>query len=242
MGSYRAEAHVDASVERAFEVFIDTSRFPQWQALAVGVLDQSGPLTVPGASVRIDHGPAMKRTMTILEADPPNRLRYRQLGMGFDDTTTAIFEPDGTGTRVTLSSDLVVAGGPFGRAMELLGGRTGSTQKGYQEEVDRFAAVASRRPVEPAPVGSFVTADCGVGFRVLKILAVDPDAVHVGLLPGVSPKPPVTCGPTSTPRAGSVIPSHFNRSRCRFERRRRRSCPASRSCGWTAASAYRIWP
>jgi uncharacterized protein YndB with AHSA1/START domain len=190
MSNYRAEARADASVERTFEVFIDASRFSQWQALAVGVLDQTGPLTEPGASVRIDHGPGMKRTMTILEADPPNRLRYRQRGMGFDDTTTAVFEPDGGGTRVTLSSALVVAGGPLGRAMEWLGGRTGSTQKEYQEELDRFAAVASRRPVEPGPVGSFVTADCGVGFRVLKILAVDPDKVQVGLLPGVAPKRP----------------------------------------------------
>jgi uncharacterized protein YndB with AHSA1/START domain len=195
MGSYGAEAHVDASVERTFEVFIDASRFSQWQALAVGALDQTGPLTEAGASVRIDHGPRMKRTMTILEADPPNRLRYRQFGMGFDDTTTAVFEPDGGGTRVTLSSALVVAGGPFGRAMEWLGGITGSTQKDYQAELDRFAAVASRRPIEPGPVGSFVTADCGVGFRVLKILAVDPDMVQVRLLPGVAPKRPVDLQP-----------------------------------------------
>jgi uncharacterized protein YndB with AHSA1/START domain len=195
MGSYRAEAHVDASVERTFEVFIDASRFSQWQALAVGLVDQTGLLTEPGASVRIDHGPGMKRTMTIVEADPPNRLRYRQLGMGFDDTTTAVFEPDGAGTLVTLSSDLVVAGGPFGRALEWLGGRTASTQKEYQEELDRFAAVASRRPVEPGPLGSIVTADCGVGFRVLKILAVDHDVVHVGLLPGVSSKRPVDLQP-----------------------------------------------
>jgi hypothetical protein len=174
-------------------VFIDATRFSQWQAAALGAFEQTGPLTSPGSTVRIDHGPAMKRTMTILDAEPPHRLRYRQQGVGLDDTTVATFEAEGERTRVTMSSELRVAGGPIGRILERLGRNQNRTE--YQRELDRFAAVVARPRAEPGPPGSLVTADCGVGFRVLKVLAVDPDAVHVALLPGVAPKRPVDLEP-----------------------------------------------
>ena len=189
MGEYSAEAIVDAPIDRTFEVFTDAGRFPQWQAAALGTFEQTGPLTKPGSTVRIDHGPAMKRTMTILEAEPPHRLRYRQQGIGLDDTTVATFEPDGSRTRVTMSSELHVAGGPIGRVLERVARNQNRAE--YQRELDRFAAVAARPGVEPGPPGSLVTADCGVGYRVLKILALDAVAVHVALLPGVAPRRPV---------------------------------------------------
>ncbi len=193
MGEYRAEAIVDAPVERAFDVFIDATRFSQWQAAALGAFEQTGPLTSPGSTLRIDHGPAMKRTMTILDAEPPHRLRYRQQGVGLDDTTVATFAPEGERTRVTMRSELRVAGGPIGRVLERLARNQSQTE--YQRELDRFAGVVARPSVEPGPPGSLVTADCGVGFRVLKILAIDPDVVQVALLPGVAPKRPVDLEP-----------------------------------------------
>ncbi len=147
MGEYRAEAIVDAPLERTFEVFIDATRFSQWQAAALGAFEQTGPLTAPGSTVRIDHGPAMKRTMTILESEPPRRLRYRQQGAGLDDTTVVRFEPDGERTHVAMSSELRVAGGPIGMVLERLARSQSRTE--YQRELDRFAAVVARRPVEP---------------------------------------------------------------------------------------------
>ena len=184
---------VEAPLERTFEVFTDATRFSQWQAAALGAFEQTGSLASPRSTVRIDHGPAMKRTMTILDAEPPFRLRYRQQGVGLDDTTVVTFEPDGGRTRVTMSSELRVAGGPIGRLFERLARSENRAE--YQRELDRFAAVAARPRVEPGPAGSLVTADCGVGFRVLKILATDRDVVHVALLPGVAPKRPADLEP-----------------------------------------------
>jgi uncharacterized protein YndB with AHSA1/START domain len=193
MGEYRAEATVDAPVERAFAVFIDATRFSQWQAMAVRAFDQSGPLSSPGSTVRIDHGPAMKRTMTILEADPPHRIRFDQDGMGLHDTTTVTFDGEGERSRVTMTSELRVAGGVVGRVLERLS--VGQNRAEYQRELDRFAAVAARRPVDPGPPGGLITADSGAGFRVLKVLAVDPEVVHVALLPGVAKRRPTDLAP-----------------------------------------------
>jgi hypothetical protein len=67
-------------------------------------------LSEPGSTVRIDHGPRMVRTMTILEADPPHWLRYRQQGMGLDDTTEVRFAAADGRTRVTMTASLRVAG------------------------------------------------------------------------------------------------------------------------------------
>lgn len=184
MSPYTAVVDVLAPLERAFAVFANATRFSQWQALAMCAFEQSGPLDQPGSSVRIDHGPGMKRTMTILDADPPHRLRYRQQGMGLDDTNDVRFETIGDGTRVTASTELHVAGGPVGRLLERLGRR--SSRGEYQAELDRFSSVVARPTILPQADGSLVTLDSGGGIRVGKILGFDPDAeiVHLAILPG----------------------------------------------------------
>jgi uncharacterized protein YndB with AHSA1/START domain len=184
MSPYTAVVEVPAPLERTFAVFTNATRFSQWQALALWAFEQSGPLDQPGSSVRIDHGPGMKRTMTILDADPPHRLRYRQQGMGLDDINDVRFEAIGDGTRVTTSTELQVAGGPVGRLLERLGRR--SSRGEYQAELDRFASVVAR-PTSPPPAdGSLVTLDSGGGIRVGKVLGFDRDAeiVHLAILPG----------------------------------------------------------
>lgn len=184
MALYAAVVDVPAPVERTFAVFTNATRFSQWQALAVSAFEQSGPLDQPGSSVRIDHGPAMKRTMTILDADPPHRLRYRQQGMGANDINDVRFQAIGDGTRLTASTELRVAGGPIGRLLERLG-RRGSTGE-YQAELDRFASVVARPAILPPADGSLVTLDSGGGIRLGKILGFDPvpEIVHLAILPG----------------------------------------------------------
>ncbi len=184
MPDYTASIEVDASVERAFSVLIDATRFPQWQAAALRAFDQSGPLSRPGSSVRIDHGPGMKRTMTILAADPPNLLRYRQQGMGLDDTTEVTFAPMSGRTVITMTADLRVAGGPIGSLLERLA--RGQNRREFRAELERFGAVVDRRRPIVDPPGTFIAADCGSGFRVLKLLASDEDTVHLAVLPGTA--------------------------------------------------------
>lgn len=193
MPDYTARIEVDASVERAFSVLVDASRFPQWQAVALRSFEQSGPLSRPGSSVRIDHGPGMKRTMTILAAEPPNFLRYRQQGMGFDDTTEVTFAPASGRTVITMTAELRVAGGPIGSLLERLA--RGQNRREFRAELERLGVVVDRpRPIVDPP-GTFITADCGSGFRVLKVLASDEETVHLAVLPGTAGKRPVDLAP-----------------------------------------------
>jgi len=203
VGRYQASVRVDVPVERAFQVFSDASRFPQWQAMALRTFDQTGPLDRADSSVRIDHGPKMVRTLTVLEADPPSSLRYRQTGMGFDDITTVTFDGDGDSTTVTMSADLRVAGGPVGRMLERLS--RGSTDKEIQAELERFAEVVPRTVAVP-DVGALVTADSGGGFRLLKVLATEEDVIHLALYPGTDRERPTDPRPALERQAPSVDP------------------------------------
>lgn len=182
---YVATIEVRASPERAFAVLVDPARFPQWQALAVRAFEQSGPLSQVGSSVRIDHGPRMVRRMTILESDPPLRLRYRQEGMGFEDTTEVLIEPAGGSTRITMRLELRVAGGAVGRLLERVSRRQSGRE--LQAELERFGEVVDRPGPPVRPPGSLLTAESGAGLRIVKVLAQDDDAIHLALLPGVAP-------------------------------------------------------
>ena len=187
MGHYEATVRVDVPIERAFEVLTDATRFPQWQAAALRAVDQSAPLDPPGSSVRIDHGPRMVRTMTVLVVARPWSTRSRHTGRGFDDGTTVNLRADGATTIVTMSADLRVAGGAIGRMLERVS--RGSTDKEVQAELDRFAAVA-RRTVAFPDVAALVTVDSGAGFRLVKVLAVDDDVIHLALFPGTDRERP----------------------------------------------------
>ena len=182
MSSFEASVEVEATPERAFEVFTDASRYPQWQALAQRAFDLRGSLLEPGSTVRIDHGPGMKRTLTVLDVDPPHRWVYRQQGMGLDDTNEVRFEPGGQGTIVSMRSELRVAGGAIGRLLDRLG--RGQNQREFQAELDRFAGLLARPRIAVPPTGSVVTGDSGKGIRTMKVLAADDQVVHLAVLPG----------------------------------------------------------
>lgn len=202
MSTYTAEVVVGAPIDQVFACFIDAARYPQWQALALRAFDQTGSMATPGSSVRIAHGPGIERKMTVLEADPPVRLVYDQRGMGLDDTTTVTFEGNGARTRVRMSAELRIAGGLAGRVLERLA--LGVNRKEFQLELDRFAEVAERPLARLPEPGAIVTVDCGAGFRVVSVLAVDERSVHVALHPGVAKQRPADVRPYIGPAPGPI--------------------------------------
>lgn len=184
MRVYTASVDVGAGVERTFAIFIDAARYPQWQGMALRTLDLAGPLDLPGSSVRIDHGPGMKLTMTILESEPPRFLRFRVQGMGTEATCDASFESIGGGTRVATTWSFRLPGGAVMRFLERFDRKR--SQRELDAELARFALVAARPLVEVPSAGTVVSVDCGAGFRVATILEPDGDVVHVTLHPGVA--------------------------------------------------------
>lgn len=188
MGRYRAEVEVPVTVDRAFALWTDAGRYPQWQAGVLRAFDATGPIDEAGTVLRLDYGPGMKRTVTVLESDRPRRYRIREEGLRSTNETQVDFEAIATDrTRIVLTYDPQVGMGPASGVLERL--TRGTTERQVRKELERFAAVATRPEAEIA-AGALYTVDCGAGFRVIKIVAVDRDAVHLALMPHAAPKRP----------------------------------------------------
>lgn len=167
-------------IEQAWDLWVDAARYTQWQGMLLAVRELSGPVSSAGTTYVLDHGPKLQRRVRVIAAERPSRHVVEQTGMGIHDETTATFEPEDGGTRLT-----VVVYYRLGRIMGMLTkfDRTSRTEREMQRELDRFAATADRRP-PPARVGGVYLAEAGTVRRRLTVLAVDPERVHIRVHPG----------------------------------------------------------
>lgn len=142
--------------------------------------DLTGPVGEVGTTYVLDHGPKMKRQVRIVASEPPIRHVIEQAGVGVHDQTVVTFEPDGEGTLVTL-----VVYAHLNAVMRLFHRLDvrGWSQREFQRELDRFAAVAVRL-AGPARVGGVYLATAAATRRRLTVIGVDSDRVHVRLHPG----------------------------------------------------------
>ena len=145
----RGSVLLPLSIDRAWDLWVDAARYPQWQSMLLAVRELTGPVSTAGSTYVLDHGPKMKRQVRVLAAERPVRHVIEQTGMGIHDDTTATFEPDEGGTRLTL-----VVHYRFGRVMGLLQrlDRSSRSERELQRELDRLADIARRTP-PPARVG-----------------------------------------------------------------------------------------
>ncbi len=178
--SLRATVSIPVPIERAWEVWVDASRYPQWQGGVLAVQDLTGRVGEVGTTYVLDHGPKLKRQVRVVAAEPPVRHVIEQTGVGVHDQTAATFEPDGEGTLVTLVTYAHM--NAVLRFFSRLDVR-GWSQREFQRELDRFAAVAVRQP-GPARVGGVYLARAAATRRRLTVIGVDPDRIHVRLHPG----------------------------------------------------------
>ena len=215
MAALRGSVLLPMPIERAWDLWVDAARYPQWQSMLLAVRDMSGPASVVGTTYVLDHGPRMKRQVRVLVAERPVRHVIEQTGMGIHDDTTATFEPEDGGTRLIL-----VVHYRFGRVVGLLQrlDRSSRSERELQRELDRLAAISLRTP-PPARAGDVFLAEAGTVRRRLTVLAVDPDRVHVRVHPGhlrerdaedhlpAAPKPPseqLELQPIGTPLRASI--------------------------------------
>lgn len=176
----RASVSIPVPIERAWEVWVDAARYPQWQGGVLAVQDLTGRVGEVGTTFVLDHGPKMKRQVRVVASEPPVRHVIEQAGVGVQDQTVVTFERDGEGTLITL---VVYAHlNAVMRFFNRLDVR-GWSQREFQRELDRFAAVAVRRP-GPARVGGVYLARAAATRRRLTVIGVDPDRIHVRLHPG----------------------------------------------------------
>lgn len=176
----RGSVWLPHAIEAAWDLWVDAARYPQWQSMLLAVRDLSGRVSVAGTTYTLDHGPKMQRQVRVLVADRPIRHVIEQTGMGIHDETTATFEPEGTGTRLTLVVHAHL--GPIMRLLARLDRRSRSERE-LQRELDRLPAIAIRTP-PPARVGGLYLADAGALRRRLTVIGIEAERVHVRLHPG----------------------------------------------------------
>ena len=176
----RGSVLLQVPIERAWDLWVDAARYTQWQSMLLAVRELSGARATAGTTYVLDHGPKMQRRVRVLVAERPVRHVIEQQGMGIHDETTATFEQEDGGTRLTL---VVIY--RLGRLMSLLTrfDRTSRTERELQRELDRLAVIAARIP-PPARVGGLYLAEAGAVRRRLTVIAVDDERIHVRVHPG----------------------------------------------------------
>ena len=140
----------------------------------------TGPTSAVGTTFVLDHGPKMQRRARVVAAERPTHYVLEQTGMGVTDLTTVTFEPEGEGTLVTATFVM-----HLNRVMQVLArlDRRSRMEREAQDELDRFAAMARRRPIAPQ-VGTRYAVRSGTYRRHVDVIGLDPGVVHVRLLPG----------------------------------------------------------
>jgi uncharacterized protein YndB with AHSA1/START domain len=100
MSVHRFSVNVTARPERAFDLWTDLDRLPEWVEGVTRVTDVTGPSDRAGTRYTVWFG-SMRSPTEVLEAVRPQMLRTRFGNWLLRGETVVTFEPDGSDTRVT---------------------------------------------------------------------------------------------------------------------------------------------
>jgi uncharacterized membrane protein len=118
MGHIRDSVHVDAPIERVWELAAQCSRYPEWEVGVIGVHHCSGSIDHVGARYTAIYkfmGRRLEGPREVTKAEKPRLLEQRFISPGGAHGSFIIAsEPAGGGTAVTLASDYELPGGFLG--------------------------------------------------------------------------------------------------------------------------------
>ena len=137
VASYTVSTLVAAPPERVFALWTDLERMGEWVGGVTGVSDVSGPVDRTGTTYVVHFGP-VKSPTEILEVDPPRRFATKFGSWILRGRSSATFEPEGEGTRVTQAFQTV---GRISAISAWIFSR-GSYQGSFQGELEAFARIA----------------------------------------------------------------------------------------------------
>ncbi len=146
MARYTVSTLVAAPPERVFALWTDLERMGEWVGGVTGVTDVSGPVDRAGTTYVVHFGP-MKSPTEILEVEPPRRFATKFGNWLLRGRSSAAFELEGGGTRVTQDFETVgwisaISAWVFSR---------GSYQGSFQGELEAFARIAEREAAAAGP-------------------------------------------------------------------------------------------
>jgi uncharacterized protein YndB with AHSA1/START domain len=122
MAHVKMSEHVEAPIERVFDLFLDAKRWPEFMP-GGQVKEVSGPLDQTGTrvlTVMQFMGRPMESWLEVVEVERPRLLRFRSEGAGFHGTATYRLTPSGTGTDLVAESDYEVPAGFLGHVADRL--------------------------------------------------------------------------------------------------------------------------
>jgi len=114
MAHVKVTEHVEAPIERVFDLFIDAKRWPEFMPGGIEVKEVTGPLDKAGTRIR-EASKFMGRTFEswdeIVEIERPRMVKMTMEGSGFKGTATYRLTPAGKGTDVVVESDYEMGAG-----------------------------------------------------------------------------------------------------------------------------------
>jgi uncharacterized protein YndB with AHSA1/START domain len=139
MADYSFTTHVGAPPDFVFALWTNLDRMREWVGGVTGVTDVSGPIDQVGTTYVVRFG-RMGSPTEIIEVERPRRFATRFGNLMLRGRSTATFDLDGDGTRVTQEFETV---GRVSAIMAWLFSR-GSYQGSFRGELEAFARLAER--------------------------------------------------------------------------------------------------
>ena len=116
--------YIDAPVERVWAIGSDPARIPEWNTTAIAVKDVSGPLDQPGSRVTVVSkivGRPLDITWKTERVEPPRFFESTATTpLGGSGRQRVEFQPEGSGTRVTIDLEYEIAPGILGNVLDKL--------------------------------------------------------------------------------------------------------------------------
>jgi uncharacterized protein YndB with AHSA1/START domain len=144
MPTHHLTAFSAAPPDHVFALWTDLDRMKEWVGGVTKVTDVTGPVDQVGTRYVVWFGPVKSPTV-VLQAERPRRFSTRFGNWILRGVSSATFEAEGAGTRIT--QDMRTEGWVSAITSRLFA--LGSYKGSYQGEVNDFAKLAER---EAAPI------------------------------------------------------------------------------------------
>jgi len=136
---YKISTVVAAPIDKVFALWTDLERMGDWVGGVTGVTDISGPIDRAGTTYVVHFGP-VKSPTEVLEVERPRRFATKFGSWVLRGRSSATFEPEGDGTRVTQEFETV---GRISAISAWIFSR-GSYEGSFRGELEKFARIAER--------------------------------------------------------------------------------------------------
>jgi hypothetical protein len=142
---YTISTHVSAPPEHVFALWTNLERMGEWVGGVTGVSDISGSVDEVGTTYIVHFGP-VKSPTEVLEVDRPRLFATRFGSWILRGRSSATFEPDDDGTRITQTFETV---GLISAISSWIFSR-GSYEGSFRGELEKFARLAEREAPPPS--------------------------------------------------------------------------------------------